>query len=359
MQTFSIILETENLETADIKGLVNSIDSLAAQTPSPDRANEVLLIDSGDTPIELLTQLQKTYHWLTVKQAPDSTQYYESKMLGALCSTGDIVVYYDSDCIYDRHWLESLLASFENPEIQVVSGETTTNGIGIYGTAMALCYIFPQYSGRTDLFPVSQYFLNNVAFRRSFLLENPIPVGLPFYRGNCVIHAQSLLAAGHRIWRQPKARSLHAPPNGFRHFWTRFLLIGYDLYWQKRLLATRSPLAPLVKGGTGVGIGTGTGESPQNGSEVPLYKGDLGGSGPLGQSDDPSIDHRSKLAIGFDRIAKMIRRDWRHALFLPLCLPVVLVAVLLIAIGYQITVRKPHDLRDRFAPRSPTMDRAH
>jgi glycosyltransferase involved in cell wall biosynthesis len=346
--SFSIILETENLETSDIQGLVHAIAALADQTPSPDHANEVLLIDSGDTPIELLKQLQQTYPWLQIKHAPEGTEYYDSKMLGAQWATGEIIVYYDSDCIYDRHWLESLLISFENPEIQVVSGETTTNGVGIYGTAMALCYIFPQYSGRTNLFSVTQYFLNNVAFRRSFLLENPIPVGLPLYRGNCVIHARQLIEAGHIIWRQPQARSLHAPPNGLRHFVWRFLLIGHDLYWQKKLLATRSPLAPLVKGGAGVGLGMGTGESPKNGSEVPLYKGDLGGSGPLGQSDDPSIDHRSKLAIGFDRIAKMVQRDRRHALFLPLCLPVVLVAVLLIAIGYQITCRKPHYLLKRY-----------
>ncbi len=314
MQTFSIILETENLATADIKGLVNSIASLSAQTPSPELANEVLLIDSGDTPIELLKQLQQTYHWLQIKHAPEGTEYYDSKMLGAQWVTGEIIVYYDSDCIYDRDWLESLLTCFENPEIQVVSGETTTNGVGIYGTAMALCYIFPQYSGRSNLFPVKQYFLNNVAFRRSFLLANPIPVGLPLYRGNCVLHAQNLMAAGHTIWRQPNARSLHAPPNGFRHFWTRFLLIGHDLYWQKTLLAS-SPLTPN-SGGTGV----------------------------------EEMAGRSNLAIGFDRIAKMVHRDWRHALFLPLCLPVVMVAVLLIAIGYHITVRKPHHLRDRFAP---------
>ena len=67
-------------------------------------------------------------------------------------------------------------------------------------------------------------------------------------------------------------------------------------------------------------------------------------------SDDPSISDRSKLSIGLDRIVKMINRDRRHAFFLPLCLPIVLVAVLLIVIGYQITRNKPHYLLNRFAP---------
>ena len=313
--TFSIILETENIETSDVKRLHKSIVSLAAQ--SPEQANEVVLIDSGNTPRQLLNQLQLSYPWLTIKSAPAQTEYYESKMLGLKWTTGEIIVYYDSDCIYESDWLATLVGSFDNVNIQIVCGETTTDGIGLYGTAMALCYIFPQYSGRSNLFPVNQYFLNNVAFRRSVLEAIPIPTNLPLYRGNCVIHAQTLLAAGYTIWRQPKARSLHAPPNGLGHYFKRFLLIGHDLYWQKQLVG--SPLAPLGKGG---------------------IREEL--------MDDPTINrHRSNLAIGLDRIRKMIQRDRRHAFYLPFCLPIVLVSVLLIAIGYQITCRHPHQLRDR------------
>ena len=325
-ETFSIILETENLETSDLLGLTRAIATLNYQVPSPQLANEVLLIESGNTPKALLTQLQATYPWLRVKTAPEDTSYYESKMLGAQWATGEIIVYYDSDCLYDRHWLSSILESFNGPEIQVVGGETTTDGVGIYGTAMALCYIFPQYSndrtsGENTLMPSSQYFLNNVAFRRSFLLDHPIPIALPLYRGNCVIHAQDLIASGHTIWRQPKARSLHASPNGFKHFITRFLLIGHDLYWQKKLLAKRSSI--------------------QSATQLePFTQG----------SDDPSISTRSKLSIGLDRMAKMIDRDRRHAFFLPMCLPIVFVAVFLIVIGYQITRHKPHYLLNRFAP---------
>jgi glycosyltransferase involved in cell wall biosynthesis len=300
-RTFSIILETENIEISDIKRLQKSIVSLAAQLPK--QANEVLLINSGNISEELLSQLQISYPWLTIKTAPPETKYYESKMLGLEWTTGEIIVYYDSDCSYESNWLMTLVSSFDNPDIQIVSGETTTDGVGLYGTAMALCYIFPQYSGRSDLFPVNQYFLNNVAFRRSVLETIPIPTELPLYRGNCVIHAQTLLAAGYTIWRQPKARSLHAAPNGLEHYFKRFLLIGYDLCWQKQL------------------------------SEY---------------SQDLSItEYRSNLAIGLDRMTKMIQRDRRHAFYLPFSLPIVMVSVFLIVIGYQITCRYPHQLRDR------------
>ncbi len=347
--SFSLVLETENLETADIRGLQTTIAALAQQ--GIDQANEVLLIDSGNTPAPLLTQLQQIYPWLTVKTAPPNTEYYASKMLGLEWTTGDIIVYYDSDCIYDRNWLTALLAGFNDPEIQVIGGETTTDGVGFYGTAMALCYIFPQYSGLSNPIPAKQYFLNNVAFRRSLLESIPIPTGLPLYRGNCVLHAKQLIAAGHTIWREPKVRSLHAPPNGFNHYWQRFVLIGHDWYWQKRLKDSSLTNRPPTPNSGGAELKSSIQSPPEYSPCGHSRKGDLGGGSPgdLVASDDPTITQQSKLAIGFNRISKMIARDRRHAFYLPFCLPIVMVSVLLIAVGYQITVRHPHYLRDRLA----------
>ncbi|MDY7013106.1 MAG: glycosyltransferase, partial [Cyanobacteriota bacterium] len=209
--SFSIVLETENLVNADLAGLSKSLASLASQDISPALANEVWLIESGDTPLELLNRLCQEYPWIKVYQAPLDTGYYKAKMLGAECSTGEIVVYFDSDCIYEPHWLRSLLLPFsQRSDIQAVAGETMTRGIGIYGTAMAIAYIFPPFSGQTALSQTDQYFLNNVAFRRDFLLEHPIPVDLTLYRGNCAIHARNLLESGCAIWKQPRARATHA-----------------------------------------------------------------------------------------------------------------------------------------------------
>jgi glycosyltransferase involved in cell wall biosynthesis len=313
LPSFSLILETENLANADLQGLLASLRSLAAQDPPPQQANEVWLIDSGDTPPELLDQLRAQYDWLQVHYAPPGTSYYTAKMLGAKLATGDIVVYYDSDCIYEPQWLRTLLDSFEGTNqsvgdgeaIQIVAGETCTRGVGPYGTAMALAYIFPPYSGQTQLTPTTQYYLNNVAFRREFLLAHPIPTDLPLYRGNCALHGHVLRQAGHTIWRQPRARATHAPPNGLSHFFWRFLLIGHDYYWQRQL-----------------------NDQHQGGKSA-------GPVDPVGGS---------KLAVGRDRVAKMIAADQRHALFLLLALPIVIVASLLIAIGYQITQRRPHYL---------------
>jgi glycosyltransferase involved in cell wall biosynthesis len=316
MSSFSIVLETENLATADLRGLMQAIDCLAAQTRSPTDANEVLIIDSGDIPAPVKTQLLAQYPWLTFTPAPAGTTYYQAKMLGAQIATGDLLLYYDSDCIYEPHWLETMLGTFaQDPEIQVVAGETRTRGVGPYGTAMALAYIFPQYSEAVKIFSCTHYYLNNVAFRRDFLLANPIPLDLPLYRGNCALHAKQIIARGGQIWRQPQARATHAPPNGLWHFYWRFLLIGHDLYWQQRLV-----------------------------QEMNLQVSGLG----LERRDPTERGLSNKLRVLDDRFGKLIRSDRHHLFWLPFCLPVIAVSTGLIALGYQITRRHPHRLLDRF-----------
>jgi glycosyltransferase involved in cell wall biosynthesis len=316
MSTFSIVLETENLATADLRGLMQAIDCLAAQTPPPSAANEVLIIDSGDLPESVKIQLLDQYPWLTFIAAPAGTTYYQAKMLGAQIATGDILLYYDSDCIYEPRWIETMLGTFaQEPDIKIVAGETRTRGIGPYGTAMALAYIFPQYSEAVKIFSCTHYYLNNVAFRRDFLLANPIPLDLPLYRGNCALHAKAIIARGGQIWRQPQARATHAPPNGLKHFYWRFLLIGHDLYWQQRLLR-----------------------------EMNIQVSGLGQE----RCDPTTRGLSNKLQVLDDRFGKLIRSDRNHLFWLPFCLPVIAVSTGLIAIGYQITQRHPHRLLDRF-----------
>ena len=304
LPSFSIVLETENLANADLKGLSQSLASLAHQDISPTHANEVWLIDSGNAPANLLEQLCEQYPWIKVHQVPLGTGYYKAKMLGAQLSTGEIVVYFDSDCSYETNWLRNILMPFtQGDEVQLVAGETMTRGLGVYGTAMVLAYIFPPYSGEQSLTPTSQYFLNNVAFRREFLLKHPIPIELPLYRGNCVIHAHELCQQGYTLWRQPKARAMHAPPSSLSHWFWRFLLIGHDYYWQNILLVQANPTQ--------------------------------------GKYQDSMAGMKDKLGILCDRVGKMLSHEPRHLIYLPLALSVALITVALVAVGYLITSLKP------------------
>jgi glycosyltransferase involved in cell wall biosynthesis len=306
---FSIILETENLESADRAGLMAALGSILSQDLSPLTAEEVILIDSGDVPEALQRLIAEEFAWIKIHPAPATIGYYGAKMLGASLATGEVIVYCDSDCRYEPHWLRTLLQTFVGrPEVAIVAGETTTHGCGPYGTAM------------TAIAPTRQYYLNNVAFRRSVLLEAPMPTNLPLYRGNCVIHSRGLGDRGHTIWRQPQARALHAPPNGLGHFIWRFLLIGHDYYWQAQLRSDGTTAR---------------------------------GSGSAGAvlADGQVLAKTGNLSIFRSRLRRMLAHEPRHLWFLPLSLPVVLVSAGLIAIGYWLTRLRLVNLLKGYADR--------
>ena len=224
--SFSILVETENLAAVEDNALDRCLRSLAAQDLPPARANEVLVLDSGEAPAEVLDGLRGRYPWVDVVGIGDC-DYYEAKLRGAEMATGDVLVLCDSDCSYPPGWLGGLIEAFEFSEgIEIVTGETTTEANGPYGVAMALSYLFPRPSGDAGLQPESSYDTNNTAIRRDLLLRHPFPTGLPMYRGNHVIQARELLREGHAIWRQPKSTATHPVPEGASYFFWRFLLLG-------------------------------------------------------------------------------------------------------------------------------------
>lgn len=311
LPSFSIIIETENLSTAEIDGLFRCLKTLAEQDISPTLANEVLIVESGDVPAELIARIQSNYPWIQFRKIESDIGYYEAKMKGVALTTGEVIVLCDSDCTYEPIWLRNLLSPFaNNPEIEVVAGETTTPAYGAYGIAIALTYIFPRFSRTEALAPASSYFCNNVAFRRSFLMQHPIPSELPIYRGNCTLHARNLSAQGYTIWRQPLSRATHAAPNGLVHFFWRFLLLGYDA-----LAVERVNNSPEIKR----------------------------------QTVKPLQDLISCLSIDFNKFKELAKRfytvfaeDIRRLLYLPLALPIALAALVLYFTGLVIAYFRPN-----------------
>lgn len=229
LPSFSIIVETENLSTADLAGLAECLDSLKHQSIAPATADNVWLINSGNVPEELLQDVRTVYPWVTIHHVEAALNYYDSKMYGVSLASGDIIIFADSDCCYSPNWLESMLTSFaQDASIQVVAGETAMAITGPYSLAMAMTYIFPPFGRKQSLHAAAGYYCNNVAFRREFLQHCPIPSKLPIYRGNCSTHAATIKKLGHTIWKQPQARATHAPPENLAHFFWRFLLMGSD-----------------------------------------------------------------------------------------------------------------------------------
>jgi glycosyltransferase involved in cell wall biosynthesis len=228
LPSFSIVYETENLSSVDLKNIYHSLASLNMQEVSLESANEFLLINSGNLPDNIIQELCLTYKWIKVKNLPD-IGYYQSKMIGASLVTGQIVVFADSDCIYDKGWLKNILSTFlSNENINVVAGETSTPIRNLYDLAIAIHYLFPRFSNCKDIYSAKNYSMNNVSFKRSFLLENPILTDLPLYRASCYVHAYNLCnIMKYEILKNPQARSNHEPPTISFHFW-RYLLRGRD-----------------------------------------------------------------------------------------------------------------------------------
>ncbi len=229
LPSFSIVIETANLELADHWRLEASLASIAAQQPSPQKAREVVLIDSGDAPLGLFPPLLEKYPWLTLHSIEPGIDYGDQKSLTASLVSGEVVLLADSDCIYEPDWIGSVLSTFaDHPEIGVIAGETTVRIEDPYTLAIALIFFFPRFSNQTEVAPARGFYGNNVAFRRQVLLDCPFPAGLSIFRGQNVIYSRMLYLAGIPIWRLPLSRSWHAPPDGFPAALARLFQTGRD-----------------------------------------------------------------------------------------------------------------------------------
>ena len=226
--SFSIILETENLAINNPEKLISCLQTLENQSISLAFANEIYVIQSGDIPTSLLNKLKQQFPLIQVVNVDENIRYYEAKMEFVSTVTGDIVVFCDSDCVYSADWLESMLIPFrEKDEVSIVTGETSVPPTDPYTFAVTLSWFFPPYSNQKILYETTGYAANNVAFRRQFLLENPIPCDLDISRGNCTIHARNVRRLGYKIWKQPKARAVHPYPKASQYS-LRFFVLGHN-----------------------------------------------------------------------------------------------------------------------------------
>lgn len=242
--SFSLIIETANLRLAHVDRLRDALASIAKQEPSPRDAEQVVLLEDGELPEDLLTDLRVTYPWLTTRRIPPGLGYGDQKAISTELAQSDIVVVADPDCIYEPGWLGAILDAFTaDPSAGAVAGETTIDVTGPFTLAAALFYFFPRFSMETEVSPARGFYLNNVAFRRAVVREHPIPVGLPVQRGQNVIYSRILDEAGVAIRRQPRARAYHAPPEDLAMairvlFWT-----GRDTPRFDRLASPREPFS--------------------------------------------------------------------------------------------------------------------
>src|SRR5262249_50533735 len=161
--TFSVVIETDNLEIADLAALRQCLESLAAQQPTIQRAAGVFVVDAGELPDHAFATFRHDFPWLTILRVDPGTTYVGLKTHGAGLSTSDVIIFCDSDVRYEPGWLDALLSGFrQQPGAAIVGGETTTPIGGPYSLAVGLTFNFPRFSGDSDLVPAPMYWANNV-----------------------------------------------------------------------------------------------------------------------------------------------------------------------------------------------------
>lgn len=236
----SLLIETANLAEAELAALTECLRSLGRQTYPIETANDVLVLDASDEPSPALQAVCAQFPWVELRSVAPGTNYGDLKALSGAHGSGEVIVLCDSDCRYEPDWLEHLLRPFaERPDVQIVSGETTTPIDGPYGLAIGLTFVFPRFSGESRLTPSRWYWANNVAVRRAAFEQLPLPSGLPIYRGQNVVHAKLLHEHGQTIWREPRARAMHELPR-VADVVARYVAFGDDTVTVSRLVGDRA-----------------------------------------------------------------------------------------------------------------------
>ena len=164
---------------------------------------------------------------IVIAAAPERLDYYGKKNHGFTLTSGDVVVFVDSDLIPESDWLRNLVAPFADFRVSLVVGRTHLETSTLYERAVALFWIFDARDASSSLRPTRRLVSNNVAFRRALFTHFPFP-DRPTFRGQCSELASLLETRRIAMYEQPSARASHPAPDGVRRFFSRAWQAGHD-----------------------------------------------------------------------------------------------------------------------------------
>ena len=250
----SIVIEWDNVRLSELDRARRMLSTLASeavtvrQAPSWASAEEAAFLAGVVLPLEVLVTFDSTEFTEAALQSvvnaclPAETdaislrtvpvpggRYYALKNTGAQSSSGEYIVFLDSDAVPEPGWLAGMLSAFADPQRRVVGGNTFIEPTGVYGKTFALAWFFQPRLEDGPPVPVTNFLANNVAFHRASFLPGGFDLEDGLSKGACQRLSRRLISSGTGIWRATRARCSHPAPNGMGHFVERAIAHGRDM----------------------------------------------------------------------------------------------------------------------------------
>lgn len=259
--TVAVIVEWENALLSELDRARRMLRQLADQARAYAAARntrfELIVIHNPDqveraVPESALNGEIDPATWpgtIRILAAP-GLHYYDQKTFGAAQTDADVILFLDSDVIPDEGWLAKLLDGIDDPQTEVIGGQTYLTDESFFDRVFAGFWFFRPKQPRAGVFDSGGFYANNVAFKRSFFLAHPFPKA-DCYRGQCAQLSRTIKAEGVPIRTHGEAFVSHPAPDGFLHAMKRAVAHGYDsVYWQRQTSngwLTASPAGALVR----------------------------------------------------------------------------------------------------------------
>jgi glycosyltransferase involved in cell wall biosynthesis len=238
--TFSVVIEWENALLSELgrtremlKQLHEQLtEAVEARYPNPEI---IILYDKEAVDQQLIEEVVEEAAELEAWPADmriiptRGLEYYEQKNFGAQQSDSELIVFLDSDVIPEPGWLAALLETFQDPQMQVVGGNTYVAPEGLYGKSFGLFWFFERRAAGDGLRRTNQLWANNVAFRRQTFEAFPFRRENEAFRSQCTALWRTLQEHDIDIFIRERSKVSHPPPNGCRHFVSYALCQGHDI----------------------------------------------------------------------------------------------------------------------------------
>lgn len=193
-----------------------------------DGRREIVVVDDGSVTAARVEELVAETPGATLVRLPGNGPS-AARNAGVAASSGAIVCFTDDDCAPEPGWAAALVAAIEAGAD--VAGGRTLPGRGrdplLQASETIVAHVRDASGG--SFLPT-----NNLAARRSVLLEHPFDERYPIAAGEDRDWCARVVDAGARLVFEPGAVVAHAPPAGLRRFVRQHARYGRGAYRFRR-----------------------------------------------------------------------------------------------------------------------------